>query len=127
MEKTNTKPQVTFSTFMNNHEELERIASIVSESYGIPIEVLKSRTRRREVLIPRQVIMDYAYKTEELTQKYIGNYFNRDHSTVINAIQQVSDLYETNKTFKRNYDQLGAIIYPMKYNFEVYKKIQNEA
>lgn len=69
---------------------IETITKLVSEYYRIPEEVLKANSRKRDIVIPRQVAM---YLTKELTRsslQIIGNFFGgKDHTTVMHAIKQV--------------------------------------
>ena len=69
----------------------DMIISTVSNYYGISVELLKSKNRSRNVLNPRYVTM-YLLRNliENITIEEVGQLFNRDHSTVINAIDNVS-------------------------------------
>lgn len=58
---------------------------------------LVTRSRLRELSIPRMIIMHGLYFNTKLkpSMKYIGKIFNRDHTTVINAIKAVKNMCET--------------------------------
>ncbi len=77
---------------------IDSIISVVTEHFQVRIADLKSKSRLRNIVIPRQIAM---YLTKELTNlslKSIGYHFGgRDHSTVIHAIQTVNDLMETDR------------------------------
>jgi chromosomal replication initiator protein len=72
---------------------IEEIQHFVSEHYGIPDDLLRAKTRKKEIAQVRQIAM---YLTKELTSsslKTIGLHFGgRDHSTVIHAVHTVEDL-----------------------------------
>ena len=79
-------------TVKENRRELNLsfIQHLVSEYFQIPHNVLKEQTRRREILVPRQVAMYLAKKYTNASPKHIGFFFGgKDHSTVIHAIRCV--------------------------------------
>ncbi len=69
---------------------MEDILRTVGQSYGIETDDLRSKGRRQELVIPRQLAM---YLIRELTQHSfpeIGQFFSgRDHSTVMYSINKV--------------------------------------
>jgi len=72
---------------------IEEIQRIVGEHYDISDDLLRAKTRKKEIAYARQVAM---YMTKELTNsslKTIGLHFGgRDHTTVIHAIKCVENL-----------------------------------
>jgi chromosomal replication initiator protein len=73
------------------------IISCVCERFGTDMEGLKKRTRRRSVVIPRQVCMFLLYRYANLSLKEIGELFGGyDHTSVIYAKNLITDLMETN-------------------------------
>ncbi len=76
---------------------IDSIVQVVTEHYQVRIADLKSKSRLRSIVIPRQVAMYLAKELTNLSLKAIGyNFGGRDHSTVIHAIQTVNDLMDTN-------------------------------
>ncbi|MFQ5649498.1 MAG: chromosomal replication initiator protein DnaA [bacterium] len=73
----------------------EEIQRIVSDHYSIPDDMLRAKTRKKEIAYVRQIAM---YLTKQMTKsslKTIGLHFGgRDHSTVIHAIQCVEKQIE---------------------------------
>ncbi|MBI3195569.1 MAG: chromosomal replication initiator protein DnaA [Ignavibacteriae bacterium] len=74
------------------HITIEDIQRLVSQQFCIPEDLLRGKTRKQEVVTPRQIAM---YLSKELTNSSlntIGLHFGgRDHSTVIHAYQTVED------------------------------------
>jgi len=72
---------------------IDQIQCVVCRYYDIPEEQLRSKTRKKEIVIARQIAM---YLSKEMTNsslKTIGMFFGgRDHSTVIHSYQTVEDL-----------------------------------
>jgi chromosomal replication initiation ATPase DnaA len=92
---------------------IERIAKVISKATGVSIEQLKDKTRKREIVIARQVAMYFVNNTTGYSLKSIGFWFGgRDHSTVIHAVQTVEDLLSTNKSFRENLAKLTDMIIP---------------
>ena len=86
---------------------IDGIVSVVTEHYGVRIADLKSKSRLRSIVIPRQVAMYLAKELTNLSLKSIGYHFGgRDHSTVIHAIQTVNDLMDTNKDMAKEVNSL---------------------
>ncbi len=87
--------------------DIEMIGETVSDYFSVPADQLKAKTRKKEIVIARQVAMYFAKEYTDFSLKSIGEYFGgRDHSTVIHAIQAVNELIETNKNFKTSIQEL---------------------
>lgn len=67
----------------------EKIVQAVAESYGIKLEDLFSKSQTREFVTPRQVAMFLCRQNLRMSFTKIGDYFKRDHSTVISGIKRV--------------------------------------
>jgi chromosomal replication initiator protein len=86
---------------------IDFIQKSVSEYYTISIEDLKAKTRKKEIVVARQVAMYFAKEFTNHSLKSIGYHFGgRDHSTVIHAIQTVNDLMETDTSFRNVVNEL---------------------
>jgi chromosomal replication initiator protein len=86
---------------------IEYIQKLVCDYFGISIDQVKSKTRKREIVQARQISMYFAKDLTKSSLKTIGMHFGgRDHSTVIHACQTVNDLIETDKKFKADVEEL---------------------
>lgn len=84
------------------------IQKTVSEYFKVDLESLKSKIKKREIVIPRQVAMYFCKRYTQLTLALIGeNFGGRDHSTVIHALESVEDMMKTDANFKLSVDELG--------------------
>jgi len=105
----NLAKQIVKNFVKNSTREIsiEYIQKLVCDFYNIPVEAVKSKTRKREIVQARQIAM---YFTKDLTKaslKNIGIFFGgRDHSTVIHACQTVNDLIETDKKFRHDVEEI---------------------
>ncbi len=90
---------------------IEYIQKLVCDYFGITIDQVKSKTRKREIVQARQISMYFAKDLTKSSLKTIGMHFGgRDHSTVIHACQTVNDLIETDKKFRQDVEELSKRI-----------------
>ncbi len=72
---------------------IDTIQEIVADYFEISIADLKSKSRKKENVYPRQLAMFLAKEYTDLPLKSIGYHFGgRDHSTVIHSIQSIHEL-----------------------------------
>lgn len=91
----------------NREISIDSIQKIVSEYFQLPVEKLKEKTRKREIVQARQISMYFAKKYTKSSLKLIGLHFGgRDHSTVIHALNTVNDLMSTDKQFNQYVDEI---------------------
>jgi chromosomal replication initiator protein len=82
---------------------IEFIQKYVADHYDVELDELKDKTRKKEVVIPRQIAMYFAKEFTNFSLKAIGYHFGgRDHSTVIHAIQSVSDMMDTSAEMRNS-------------------------
>lgn len=79
----------------------EEILDEVSKLYGIKIQDLKSKSRIASITTPRNIAMYLIYHHTQSSYEYIGNLFNRDHSTVISSVKKISNLLENDEYLKK--------------------------
>lgn len=90
---------------------IDYIQKLVCDFYGISVDMVKSKTRKREIVQARQISMFFAKDLTKASLKNIGMHFGgRDHSTVIHACQTVNDLIETDKKFRGDVEELSKRI-----------------
>jgi chromosomal replication initiator protein len=86
---------------------MEFIQKLVCEYFEVPVDLVKSPTRKREVVQARQISMYLSKSLTKSSLKSIGAFYGgRDHSTVIYACQTVQDLIHTDKKFKGYVDDI---------------------
>ena len=102
--------QEVIQNFVRNasHEiTIDKIKKHVSEYYDMPVERMKSKTRKREVVVARQTAMYLCKSMTEQSLKTIGDEFGgRDHSTVIYSCNAVQDLIDTDPTYRETVTEL---------------------
>jgi len=79
---------------------VEQIQQIVCEYFGIEEDLVRARTRKREVVQARQVAMYFSKIFTKHSLKTIGLKFGgRDHSTVIHGVQSIENQIDTDPRF----------------------------
>ncbi len=69
------------------------IMCLVSHKYGVKVEELISKSRHSKIVLPRFISMFLSRKLTNLTTTEIGREFgDRDHSTVLNAMNNVEKM-----------------------------------
>jgi chromosomal replication initiator protein len=80
---------------------IEQIQKVVCEYYNVPLDLLRAKTRKQEIVLARQTAMYLAKELTASSLKTIGLHFGgRDHSTVIHACQSIVDQIQTNTSFQ---------------------------
>jgi chromosomal replication initiator protein len=78
-----------------------------SEMFGFPIEELTGKSRRRPLVTARQVGMYVCREMTEMSYPQIAREFgNRDHTTVIHAVDKIRNQMMENR---RIYDQVTEL------------------
>ena len=96
-------PRNTKNTHKHINKEItvDFIKRIVADHLDVPLEKLQSETRKRQIVIARQLSMYLAKNMTNSSLKAIGEQFGgRDHSTVIHSCKAVQDLMDTDLIFK---------------------------
>ena len=90
-----------FVSEISKEVTVEFIQKMVAEHYELKVENLKGKTRKRSIVIARQLSMYLAKNMTNKSLKVIGdNFGGRDHSTVIYSCKAVKDLLDTDSLFK---------------------------
>jgi chromosomal replication initiator protein len=80
---------------------IDYIQKVVCDYFDLPIELLKSKTRKREVVQARQIAMYFSKKLTKSSLANIGAHCGgKDHATVLHACKTVNNLMDTDKTFR---------------------------
>ena len=86
---------------------VDYIQKSVGEYFQISVEDMKDKTRKKEIVIARQVAMYLCKEYTNHSLKSIGYHFGgRDHSTVIHAVQTVNDMMEMDSKFSHSIEEL---------------------
>ncbi|OQY03736.1 MAG: chromosomal replication initiation protein DnaA [Bacteroidetes bacterium 4572_117] len=80
---------------------IDYIQKVVCDYFEMNIDVLQSKTRKREIVQARQIAMYFSKNMTNSSLSTIGSQIGgKDHATVLHAYKTVNNLVETNKEFK---------------------------
>lgn len=86
---------------------IDYIQKVVCDYFDLPLELLKSKTRKREVVQARQIAMFFAKSMTKSSLATIGMHCGgKDHATVLHACRTVNNLMDTDKRFKNYISEL---------------------
>ncbi len=88
------------------------VVSTVARAFGLSMDQMLGRDRSREVALPRQVAMYLLREEANVSLPQIGLALGgRDHTTVMYAIEKVSDLIERDDRLRRQINQIRETLY----------------
>jgi chromosomal replication initiator protein len=80
---------------------MDEILALVTEHFGVKLSELQSKKRTNAIAYPRQVAMYLARQITRHSLEEIGGYFGgRDHSTVIYAVDRVSERIQEDESVR---------------------------
>jgi len=83
--------------------------------FGFDLITLKTRSRRRTYVLPRQVAMTWLSNNTKNSLAEIGRFFKPegkpafDHATVLHSKKTVYNLIDTEKGFKEKYEEFDKV------------------
>ncbi len=79
---------------------VDKIMRKVSKKYGISVEDIMSRKRSGEISNARHICIYLMSVMMNMTTTQIGNYFERNHTTVMSSLDVVKNKIDSNPLFK---------------------------
>jgi chromosomal replication initiator protein len=97
-----------FSDYEKKTITIDDIIKKVADYYGIEVNAINTRSRKREVVLVRQVAMYLAKKHLDMSTSKIGKYIgDRDHATVLHACKTIENLADTDKQFRLELEDIN--------------------
>lgn len=92
---------------------IQHIEQVVCDHFNIPVDNIKSKTRKREIVQARQVVMYFARNLTKSSLATIGaEVGGKDHATVLHACKTVNNLMDTEKHFKSYIEEIAKKLQP---------------
>lgn len=90
---------------------MDFIQKIVCDYFGLELNSLHSKTRKREIVQARQVAMYFSKSLTNSSLSSIGTQIGKkDHATVLHACKTVNNMIETDKDFKNVIQEIESQI-----------------
>lgn len=100
--KNSTKPKKSVS--------VKEVVKIVSDFYSVDEESIYEKSRRKEVVKPRQIIMYVLRKDFGVSYPSIGDKLGgRDHTTVIHSCKKIKEEIKTNNLLEQELEQIRSM------------------
>ena len=97
----------TISTHPIQTVSVEQIQEITAREFNIPGDLMRSKTRKKEIVQARQAAMYLSTEFTNLTLKGIGLHFGgRDHATVIHARETINERMKSNSRLAETINRL---------------------
>lgn len=90
-------------TLLDN-ENTMLILRIVEKYKGLSYKQQNIKTRKRHIVVARQLTYHLHYLFTKHTLAKIGSLFKQDHATVLHANKTISNLLDTETDFKRTFN-----------------------
>jgi chromosomal replication initiator protein len=105
------KNLVKNSTKQKKNVSIKDVIKLVSEFYNVDEESVYDKTRKKEVVKPRQVIMYILREDLSVSFPSIGEKMGgRDHTTVIHSCEKVKEEIKTNPILMEEIAQIRAML-----------------
>lgn len=96
-----------FTTDGAERVTIEKVFSFVSRRYGFSTEDIRGKKRTSDIVYVRHIAMYLCTEYTGLSLKAIGRQFGRDHSTVINARDNVINRMKKDSAFDKEIRELS--------------------
>ncbi len=84
----------------------ETIIRTTAQAYGFSVEDVLSSSRRQPLVLCRQISMYLCRELTDLSLPKIGEYFNRDHTTVLHSVEKVKRILRSDRAVFDRVNQL---------------------
>lgn len=85
---------------------IEDLARASAQYFEVSLADLKSKSRDQRFTHPRHIAMYLAYEKFSNTFKEIGNFFNRDHSSVVSAVEKIRAHIKTDAQLSKDINNI---------------------
>ncbi len=86
---------------------VDYISKVVCDYFDLPLDVMHTKTRKREIVQARQIAMYFSKSMTKFSLAAIGSQIgDKDHATVLHACRTVNNLMETDKRFKADIQEI---------------------
>jgi len=90
---------------------VQRIQEIVCGYYNLEQAAIQTNSRKREIVLARQITMYLSKKYTDCSFSHIGKIVGKkDHATVLHACKTIRDQIEINKSFRSSIEEIEELL-----------------
>jgi len=90
---------------------VDEVVRRISQYYDVPEKSIYEKTRKKEVVKPRQIIMYVLREEFNVSYPSIGEKLGgRDHTTVIHSCEKIKEELKSNTSLEQELDHVRALI-----------------
>lgn len=82
-------------------EKTRQIIGAVAGAYDIPVDLMMSRRRFQEWVVPRQMVYWLIRRLTGKSYPEIGRLLGRDHATILSGVRKAEQRYQNDIQFRR--------------------------
>lgn len=101
-----TRPTVFISGIYEKEHAKLSIVDVVCEFYNITMPTMQTRSRKTEVVRPRQILSKLLCDVAKISTTEVSRLFYQDHTTVCHSISAINALLQTDESFQKEFQQL---------------------
>ncbi len=91
--------------------EATEVVSTVAKFYGVEVQNIYEKSRRKEIITPRQLIMYILREDGRVSYPMIGQSLGgRDHTTVIHSCDKIKKMLRSSSTLENELSQIRALL-----------------
>ena len=88
---------------------VEKVLGLVAQTFSVPQEELKGRTRTKEIAFARNVAIYIIRKITDLSLPAIGKLFDKDHSTIHYAVNSIKTEIKSNSVLNNQIEEIAKL------------------
>jgi len=88
----------------------EMVCNIVSKYFDLNKSFYVEKSRKRNLVIARQIAAKIIMDNSSMTLQGVANFFNKTHATIIYSKRNIENLFETDRNIHIDYTQILDIV-----------------
>jgi chromosomal replication initiator protein len=96
---------------LTDDNKVDNIKEIVCKYFGLSLWMIETKSRKREIVEPRQIAATLVREFTRLSLKGTGLRFGGlDHSSIIYSVSTVYDLIATDKDYRKKFEYVKMLV-----------------
>jgi chromosomal replication initiator protein len=96
---------------LTDDNKVDDIKKIVCKYFGLSLWMIETKSRKREIVEPRQIAITLVREFTRLSLKGTGLRFGGlDHSSIIYSVSTVYDLIATDKDYRKKFEYVKMLV-----------------